>query len=78
VGLFNDPPLLLEGVSLPRHCAPAQSIGSDRLCAGVHLGSPRGHLRLRVHLAPHHLLRDLPTPDGLQQALTFGASKRLI
>src|SRR5437016_3128472 len=38
--------------------------------AQVSIWAPRGHLVLRVHLAPHHLLRVLLTPDGLQQALT--------
>src|SRR5207249_5635960 len=39
VRLLDDPPLLLEGVSLPRPGAPAQSIRGDRFCAGVHLRS---------------------------------------
>src|SRR5437016_2886234 len=39
--------------------------------AQVSIWAPRGHLPLCVHLAPHHLPRLLPTPDGLQQALTI-------
>src|SRR5882762_4746718 len=38
VRLLDNPPLLLEGVSLPGPRASAQSIRGNRLCAGVHLG----------------------------------------